>query len=194
MKKSVQLKSKTDPKWVHVILENFPEFMADHADCERKASAMAMHMVAKYWDRSKIHAELIDLAMEELLHFKQVYALMEKRGIRLLESAINDPYVNQLLAICRHGRDTRFLDKFVMLSVIEARGAERFRIVAEHLEDPELKAFYRSLYTAEARHGNLFVNLAMEYFTEEEIDKRLDEFTDAEAKIVEKLKWRPSLH
>ncbi len=192
--KTVQLKIKTDPKWVKVILENFDEFLADHADCEKKASAMAIAFISKCPDRVEIIPELMDLAMEELLHFKQVYALMEKRGLQLTSQAINDPYVNALLQLCRSEREERFLDRLLVMAIVEARGAERFRIVAAALKDPELKKFYRNLYTAEARHGSLFIKFAKTYFDEKTIRERMDKMTAEEAKIIQRLKWRPSLH
>ncbi len=192
--KTVQLAVKTDPKWVRVITDNFDEFLADHADCERKAAAMAMSFVAKYPDRAEILPPIIDLALEELRHFKDVYLLMRRRGVPLAEAAVNDPYVNALLALCRHGRNERLLDRLLVLSIVEARGAERFRIVAAALKEPELKAFYRRLYSAEARHGNLFVNLARRYFDDGTIDGRLEELVTEEACIIRSLKWRPSLH
>ena len=59
-------------------MANFDAFLQDHADCERKASSMAMSFVAKCPDRTEIIPELIDTALEELEHFKSVYTLMEK--------------------------------------------------------------------------------------------------------------------
>ncbi len=191
---SFKLACKTDPKWVHVILDNFDDFLADHADCERKASAMAMGFVAKFADREEIIPPMIQLALEELTHFRQVYEIMKRRGVKLPASFENDPYVNALLKLCRNGRDERFLDKLIVTSIVESRGAERFRIVSQALKDPELKAFYRTLYSAEAKHGNLFVNLAELYFDRKTIDKRLDELLREEARVIKTLAWRPSLH
>ena len=189
-----QLKSKTHPDWVKGILKNFDAFLADHADCEKKASAMAMHFVSKYPDRVELHRPMIDLALEELQHFKQVYLLLRKRNAPLLDCAIHDPYVNGLLVLCRHGRDERLLDRLLIVSIVETRGAERFRIVSQALKDPELKKFYRTLYSAEARHGNLFVVLAQKYFSGKVIKTRLEELLTEEARLVDRLEWRPSLH
>lgn len=192
-KKSIDLLSATDPKWVGVILENFDAFLADHANCERKASSLAMSMVVRYPDRPKIIPALVELAQEELEHFGQVYELMEKRGVSLIKDE-PDPYVNQLCDKMRHGRNDRFLDQLLVSSVIECRGAERFRIIAEALEDPELKQFYKILAGCEAKHGNVFVEMALNYFDEDIIYPRLEELMQEEAKIVETLEWRPSLH
>ncbi len=190
----IRLAAPTDPKWVKVILDNFDEFLIDHADCERKASATAMTFVAKCPDRVHIAKPLINLALEELRHFKQVYLLMEKRGLRLNAKMIEDPYVSRLMALCRTSPDDRFLDRMLIMSIVETRGAERFGILYPALEDPELKIFYRQLYLAETKHGNVFVNLARKYFDATEIDGRLRLFLEKEAELVAGLPWRPSLH
>jgi len=192
-KKSIDLLSATDPNWVNVIIENFDAFLADHANCERKASSLAMSMVVRYPDRPKIIPALVELAQEELEHFGQVYALMEKRGVSLIKDE-PDPYVNQLCKKMRHGRTDRFLDQLLVSSLIECRGAERFRIIGEALEEPDLKHFYKVLAGVEAKHGHVFVDMALNYFSEDEVYPRLQELAQSEAKIVAGLEWRASLH
>ncbi|MEM7019989.1 MAG: tRNA-(ms[2]io[6]A)-hydroxylase [Pseudomonadota bacterium] len=192
-RRSIDLVSKTDPDWVNVILDNFDEFLIDHAACERKASALAMSLVVRYPDRDKIIPRLIDVAQEELLHFAQVYELMGQRGLQLAKDE-PDPYVNHMVKLMRHGRDERLLDRLLISSVIECRGAERFGIIAEALEDPKLKAFYKELWAAELKHGHVFVEMALKYITPEVVYRRLQEFAVQEADIIKKLPWRPSLH
>lgn len=192
-KASIDVLSRTDPEWARYILRHFDAFLADHANCERKASALAMSLVVKYADRTRIIPRLIDLAREELEHFRQVYALMEARGLRLTADE-KDPYVNALLATCRTQRDARFLDRLLVASIVECRGAERFRLIHEALQDSELKAFYRTLWACEAKHGNEFTTMALQYFPAEEVYPRLEELAAREAEIVRGLSWRPSLH
>ena len=115
-------------------------FLADHANCERKASALAMGMVAKYPDRPAILPGLINVAREELEHFEAVYKVMCHRGIALSRDA-QDPYVNQLIDEMRHGRDERLLDRLVVAALVEMRGAERFGLIANALEDPTSNPF-----------------------------------------------------
>ncbi len=189
----VNLKSATHPEWVNVILDNFDAFMQDHANCERKASALALSMVMKYPDRKKMIPHLIRLAQEELDHFAEVYALMEARNLPMGREE-KDPYVNQLLSHCRSQPEERFLDRMLISSIIEARGAERFGIIADALSDPDLKRFYKELWAAEMKHGHLFANLASHYFSETEIYERLDPLLAAEAEIIAALPWRASLH
>lgn len=190
----IQLSVPTDSRWVAIILENFDEFLVDHADCERKASATALTFVAKCPDRVRIAKPLINLALEELRHFKQVYLLLEKRGLRLNARMSEDPYVSRLMAHCRHSAEDRFLDRMIAMSVVETRGAERFGLLYPALRDPELKIFYRQLYLSEMKHGNVFLNLAKKYFDSRVIDERLRYFLEKEAEVVIGLPWRPSLH
>ncbi|MDX1432486.1 MAG: tRNA isopentenyl-2-thiomethyl-A-37 hydroxylase MiaE, partial [Gammaproteobacteria bacterium] len=109
-RRSRDLLVATHPDWVHAVLADFDAFVQDHANCERKASALAMSLVVKHPDRTAIIPTLIALAQEELEHFRQVHDLMSQRGLPLV-SDVPDPYVNQLLACMRHGREQRFLDR-----------------------------------------------------------------------------------
>src|SRR6267142_6368252 len=99
MKYSLELAASTRPEWVRTVLSDFAAFLQDHADCERKASAMAMSFVAKYPDRIEIIPELIETAIEELDHFQQVYAHMVKRDVRMAKEMSEDPYIKALLEL-----------------------------------------------------------------------------------------------
>ncbi|HHH54905.1 MAG TPA: tRNA-(ms[2]io[6]A)-hydroxylase [Bacteroidetes bacterium] len=194
------MKSRLDPmiptpkEWVDVVFANFDEFLIDHADNERKASAMGMSFIAKYPDRIKIIAPLIDHAMEELEHFKSVYAIMEERGITFPHKIAEDKYAQMLVKLARSGREERFLDRMMVASVIESRGMEKFRLIAEALEEGELKEFYKEIWVSEAKHGDLFVELAMMYFDEDDVLDRLKYFNEQESLIMQKLPIRPAMH
>src|SRR2546421_7857899 len=124
MKYSIELAAATRPQWVKTVLSNFPAFLQDHADCERKASAMAMSFVAKYPDRVEIIPELIATGIEELEHFQRIYSHMRKRGIRLAKEMTQDRYIQSLIDLCRTDPLNRFLDRLLLGSIIECRGAE----------------------------------------------------------------------
>lgn len=181
-------------EWVEVVVNDFPSFLQDHANCERKASAMAMSFIAKYPDRQKIIPELMDTAIEELAHFKQVYNLMVELNVALPAEIGQDQYVKKLLDVCRSGRDDRFLDRLLVASIVEYRGAERFRLVHEHITVPALKNFYKNLYLSEARHGEIFVEMTKHYFEEEEIQSRFNFLKNAEGEILLGLPIKPALH
>jgi tRNA-(ms[2]io[6]A)-hydroxylase len=180
---------------VDTVLANFDRFLQDHADCERKASAMAMSLVAKYPNRTEIIPELIETALEEMEHFRDVYALMEQRGVELPGSMEKDFYIQQLMKLGHGGTpETRFRDRLLLASVIECRGCERFKKVADHIDDPDLSRFYKRLWTSEAKHGNIFVKMACLYFPDQEVYDRLEWLASKEAEIIAALPIRPTLH
>ncbi len=194
MKVSIEIRSKSSLEWLNAVMDDFDSFMQDHADCERKASSMALSFIAKYPDRTEIVSELIETALEELEHFQQVYTIMKSRGVELAAELEKDEYVNKLVALSTSGGEKRFMDRLLLASVIECRGCERFKMISEALEDPELKKFYKMLWTIEAKHGNIFVTMALRYFDEKEVYERLDYFMEEEAKILETLKPRAAVH
>lgn len=155
---------------------------------------MAMSLVSKYPDRPKIIQPLIDTAIEELEHFRDVVRWMERLKVPLAHDMQQDPYVNQLIALVRKGRDEGLIDRLCLGSIIECRGAERFRLVEEALSEPEIKRFYKILWASEAKHGNIFVELALEYFESEIVYTRLDELIEAEGNILKNLPFRAALH
>jgi len=194
MKHSIELTFQTSHEWVETVLANFDSFLQDHADCERKASAMAMSFIAKCPDRIEIIPDLIETAIEELEHFEEVYKLMRSRGIQLKADMPKDIYIHDLLKSCRSGRDERLLDRMLIASIVECRGAERFKLIADHVEDEEIQSFYKRLWTSEAKHGDLFVRLALNYWKKEIVYQRLEELNVIEGNICRNLKVKPALH
>ncbi len=194
MKLNIDIASPSKQEWLDAVMDDFDSFLRDHADCERKASAMAMSFVAKYPDRTEIIPELIETAIEELEHFQQVYDLMQSKGIQLTHSIGEDLYVKALIKLCHSGRQERFLDRLLVASVVETRGAERFRLVSEAQKEPELHRFYKILWASEAKHGHLFVKLALNYFTEEEVYPRLEWWIERESEVIDQLEIRAALH
>ena len=190
----IKLACESSSEWVAAVMADFDAFLMDHADCERKASAMALSFVAKYPDRVEILPELIDTAVEELEHFRSVYQIMEKRGIQLTHELKQDLYVKQLINTCRSGREERFMDRLLMASVVETRGAERFKLVYEALPAGELKKFYHGLWASEARHGEIFIHMALNYFDEASVNNRLEQMKEDEAKILTALPIQAALH
>lgn len=189
----IQLKTATAADWVAVALSDFDAFLLDHASCERKASAVGLSFVVRYPDRAEMIEPMIRFAREELSHFHQVYKLISARKL-FLGPDEEDPYVNVMMKEVRTGRDERFLDRLLVSGLIEARGAERIAIVADHLEAPELKAFYRRLAKAENRHRSFFEDMARRYFPNEVVDARLAELVEVEARAIASVPYRSALH
>ena len=68
--------------------------------------------------------------------------------------------------------------------MIEARSCERFKLLAEAVDDPELARFYGALLASEARHHQLYVDLADRVRDEEPVRARLRALAEREAQIL----------
>ncbi len=181
-------------EWIQAVLNDFDTFLVDHADCERKASGMAMNLVAKYPDRDFIIPGLIRTGIEELEHFRLVHKIMVERGIRLPHKMTKDLYVGELLQQIRGGRDEGFMDRMILGAIVENRGFERFKLIAENISDKKLADFYDMIYQSEHKHGEMFLEMAIHYLPEESVLSRYNEMVDIEAGIIQNLKIRPALH
>jgi tRNA-(ms[2]io[6]A)-hydroxylase len=105
-----------------------------------------------------------------------------------------DHYVADLINLCRSGKEDRFMDRLLLASLVETRGAERFRLIYEALPEGDLKKFYHRLWASEARHGEIFVDMALQYFEKEEVYNRLEQMSIEEAKILQALPLKAALH
>jgi len=189
----MRLRLATSPAWTEAVLADFDAFLLDHAANERKASASALALVAHYPDRALLVERLITLAIEELKHFQAVQARIAERG-RTLGPDVRSDYLHRLAAHFRAGSEAYFLDRLLTAAVVEARGCERFGLVAAALPEGDLKEFYRDLARSEVRHQGLYRELALAYFGEEGVRGRLDEILEAEARVVASLPVRPALY
>jgi len=193
----LELRVATADAWLAAVLDGFDDFLLDHAACERKASANAISLVTHYPDRRELVRQLIELAREELHHFQQVQRIVDDRGLTLARDR-KDPYLNALLKRIRRGRDDYFLDRLLVAGVVEARGCERFGLIAAALGDSggdaAMTAFYANLTASEARHRDLFVDLAELYFDKSTVHSRLSDWLDDEARIVSALPIHAALH
>lgn len=189
----MRLKRSTPSEWTQTILKDFDSFLLDHAACERKASATGMNLVAHYPDKKELVSAMIDFALEELEHFKQVYQKMEERGLTFRPDE-KDEYVISLQGLIRKPPEVYLLDRLLVAGIIEARGTERFNLVAKALEVGSLKDFYLELARTEAKHHGIFLRLAKLYYEEETVNDRLEELLTKEAEIVQKLPLRAAVH
>jgi tRNA-(ms[2]io[6]A)-hydroxylase len=187
------LKSPTRPEWTAAVLADLDAFLLDHAANERKASASALVLVAHYPDRRELVERCIALAIEELEHFRDVHARMAERGLTAGPDTRSD-YLRRLSANFRDGSDPYFLDRLVTAAIVEARGCERFGLLAAALPAGALKDFYRDLARSEVRHQGLFLELARLYFDGPAVATRVDELLDAEAGVIADLPIRAALY
>jgi tRNA-(ms[2]io[6]A)-hydroxylase len=187
------LRVNTSDEWLRVVLSDFDEFLRDHADCERKASAQAISLVSRFPHLAALCEPMITLAKEELQHFHEVFRILQKRGSSWKQSG-KDEYVRMLLAWARHSEREYLLDRLLISSVIEARGCERLKMVADALDESDLKTFYMRLAKEEAGHYRVFLRVAEQYYERAEIEERMDCLLVHEAKVIESVPLRAAVH
>jgi tRNA-(ms[2]io[6]A)-hydroxylase len=187
----LKLKLNTDPRWVDIASKNIEDILVDHAWCEQKAASTGISMIVHYPEKTRLVDELTDLVAEEWSHFERVLLELRKRGHQLGRPR-RDEYVVQLLAHVRKGgpRERQLLDQLLVSALIEARSCERFKLLWQHLPDPELSKFYYELMVSEAGHFVSYVELAKEYCDPEEVETRLQELLKIEGDIVTNLPVR----
>jgi tRNA-(ms[2]io[6]A)-hydroxylase len=187
------LRFATPGAWTDAVLADFDSFLLDHAAAEKKASGMAISMLSHYPDRVDLVAAMADLAVEELTHYREVVKWIHRRGL-VTAADRKDPYVLAFRKAIRQGSDIYLLDRLLTASIIEARGAERFALVANALEAGAMKKFYQSIARSEERHYELFLALAEHYLEPGMVQQRWDELLDIEADIIRTLPIRAALH
>jgi tRNA-(ms[2]io[6]A)-hydroxylase len=179
--------------WLDCVLNDFDSFLLDHASCEKKASGMALSLVSHYPDKPLLLRAMINLALEELAHFREVMEIMLQKGLQAGADS-KDDYVNKLQKAMNRGSEAYLMDRLLIASIIEARGAERFGMIADALPEGELKLFYGNINKSEARHYQLFLSLAEQLCQPEQIAPRLQELLAIEANIIGTLPLRAALH
>jgi len=187
------LRFATSTAWADAVLADFDTFLKDHAAAEKKASGMAISMISHYPDRVELVNVMTDLAIEELTHYREVIKWLHQRGSQL-GADVKDPYVIAMRDTVRKGRDVYLLDRLVTGGIIEARGAERFGLVAQALQPGQLQKFYQAIANSEQRHFDTFVDLAFLYFDRGIVEQRIDELLDIEARICADQPIRAALH
>jgi tRNA-(ms[2]io[6]A)-hydroxylase len=192
------LRCRTPDAWIESALTDLDTLLLDHASLELKAAQQAQKLIRNYGlvrrpardareaaFRRRLVNRMSRLAREELRHFEQVVALIERRGKRLV--AIEPArYAAGLHAIARRSEPGALVDSLVIGAVIEARSCERFFSLLAPLEraDSEIADFYASLLRSEARHFGDYLALA-EAADSGAWKSRVDLFLECDSRLVE---------
>lgn len=173
----------TPRAWVDWALENPEIMLVDHANCEKKAASTALNLMYRYVEHHKLLNRLSRLAREELRHFEQVIAIMNKRQVAYPQIAAAR-YAGELRKPVRTHEPGKLVDTLIVGAIIEARSCERFACIAPEL-DAELAAFYLSLLKSESRHFADYLKLAEEVGSAQEVARRLPVFLELERGLIE---------
>ena len=190
---ALPLRTASPDAWLEAVHSDFDSFLQDHAAAEKKAAGMAISMLSHYPDRPELVEAMADLAVEEMSHYREVVKWIHQRGC-FTAADRKDDYMNGLRGHCRRGSEAFMLDRLLIAAVIEARGAERFALIAHSLPLSPLGTFYKAIARSEQRHYTLFLELASRYFPAGTQESRWSALLDIEADILRSLVPRAALH
>ena len=176
------LPCRTPQQWIDNALANQDLMLIDHAHCEKKAASTALSLMYRYVDNTDLLNRMSRLAREELRHFEQVLAIMQKRGVDYCHLT-PARYAAGLRQEVRSEDPGRLVDVLIVGAIIEARSCERFASLAPFL-DEKLADFYTSLLKSEARHYQDYLMLA-EQAAGESIEARVGDFLALERALIE---------
>jgi len=177
------LHCETPDQWIQNALDNQVLLLLDHANCEKKAASTAINLMFRYVGDYDMMHKMSRLAREELRHYEQVMAIMQKRHIAY-EQISPGRYAGELRKTVRTHEPERYIDTLIIGAIIEARSCERFAKLAPFLDD-ELKDFYLSLLKSESRHYEDYLKLAKRAAEGNDIGDRVAEFLAIEKNLIE---------
>jgi tRNA 2-(methylsulfanyl)-N6-isopentenyladenosine37 hydroxylase len=192
-----RLQLATDPRWVNIVESNIEEILTDHAWCEQKAATNAITIVTINSEYPDLVTDMLALAKEELEHFEMVHNIIKQRGLKLGRER-KDEYVGELVQYMKQSntgsRVSGFVERMLFSAMIEARSCERFKVLSQNIEDPELAAFYRELMESEAGHYTTFIGYARKYGEGIDVEKRWREWLEFEASVIVKYGKKQTVH
>src|SRR4051812_22724980 len=189
----LNLHTPTPERWLKQVEDHLDLLLIDHAHCEKKAAGVAMNLLFSYVEHAELTRAMTEIVQEELDHFHQVRAILDRRGIRFYKLSPSQ-YGAKLNELVGKHEPQRAVDRLLVAALIEARSCERFGLLRDHLPDRELADFYGSLFESEARHHSTYIRLAKEFQSEETVRQRLVELAAAEGEIIAEGEERPRMH
>jgi tRNA-(ms[2]io[6]A)-hydroxylase len=189
----LSLKTPTRERWLAQVDQHLDQILIDHAHCEKKAAGCAMNLIFAYVENQSLCREMTEIVNEELEHFQMVLDLLAKKGI-VFKRIKPSNYGQQLNELVRKNEPQRAVDRLLIAGLIEARSCERFDLLRQHVDDPELSRFYGDLFESEARHHATYVRMAMMFASENEVKERLHELSELESEIIERGDILPRMH
>jgi tRNA-(ms[2]io[6]A)-hydroxylase len=189
----LNLHTPTPDRWLAQVEKHLDLLLIDHAHCEKKAAGVAMNLLFSYVENADLTRAMTQIVQEELDHFHQVRAILDRRGIRFYKLPPSN-YGAKLHELVGKHEPQRAVDRLLVAGLIEARSCERFGLLRDHLADRELADFYGSLFESEARHHSSYVRLAKDFMSEDYVRHRLAELSQAEGQIITAGEDRPRMH
>ena len=142
-------------------------------------------LITQNSEHEELVTSLLEIAKEELEHFQMVHNIIKERGLTLGRER-KDHYVNELFKFLKKdgSRNDAFVDRLLFSAMIEARSCERFKVLSQNIQDPELAKFYKDLMISEAGHYTTFLGFARKYAEKVDVDKRWAAWLEFEGELI----------
>jgi len=194
---NLPLHSRTHDSWAVAVLGDPLALLNDHAHLEKKAAVNALELIDR-WPEPAPPAYWVEkmaaIARDEADHLMVVTRLLTRRG-GVMSKFHRNPYAAELRRLVRGGTPGELMDRLMVSALIEARSCERFECLARNCEDKELARLYADLWASENGHYLTFIDLARKLTRDDkEVDRRWEEFLDAEARIIGSQSPGPGMH
>ncbi len=178
------LRAPTPASWISRAQRSPDVLLIDHANCEKKAASTALALMFAYAEDLELTDKMSRLAREELRHYERVAKLIKRLGISPQRLAPGR-YAERLRRLVSKSEPQREIDLMICGAFIEARSCERFAALTPVIGAP-LDELFQSLHAAEARHYNVYLDLARRAAPRAGVDlpKRIDEFALLEAELI----------
>jgi len=178
------LRAATPHAWIAVACALPEVLLLDHANCEKKAASTALALLFAYAEDLHLTDKMSRLAREELRHYEQVAKLIGALKI-VPQRLAPGRYATQLRRLVASSEPQREVDLMICGAFIEARSCERFAALAEVIGGP-LDELFRGLHKAEARHYQVYMDLAARAAARAglRMDERIAAFAAREAQLI----------
>jgi len=179
------LECATPSAWFDRAEHEVETLLIDHANCEKKAAGTALSMLYRYVDKPRLLRRMSRLAREELRHYEQVLAMIDRLGLHYGHLSPGR-YAGSMRIKIRTTEPGRLIDSLLVGAVVEARSCERFAGLAQRF-DGALAGFYARLVEAERRHAMVYFELASMHADANEVagmESRLGEIVSAERELI----------
>jgi tRNA 2-(methylsulfanyl)-N6-isopentenyladenosine37 hydroxylase len=178
------LRAATPGSWIEQACALPELLLIDHANCEKKAASTALALMFAYAEDLELTEKMSRLAREELRHYEQVAKLM--RALRVVPQRLAPGrYAQRLRRLVSRSEPQREVDLMICGAFIEARSCERFAALGGSIGSP-LRELFLGLHEAEARHFEVYLNLAARAALRAglDLDGRTEQFALREAELI----------
>jgi tRNA 2-(methylsulfanyl)-N6-isopentenyladenosine37 hydroxylase len=178
------LRAATPAAWLAEACALPELLLIDHANCEKKAASTALALMFAYAEDLELTDKMSRLAREELRHYEQVAKLIGALKIAPQRLAPGR-YATAMRRLVASEEPAREMDLMICGAFIEARSCERFAALGAVIGAP-LDELFRGLHAAEARHYQLYMDLAARAAARAgaRMDERIEAFAAREAQLI----------